>query len=91
MISESGRGFTSRRFHRSDSQRSRYDDVRPLPIDESESGSLPLHAPPLARRPVDEDCDTVTDRLRVDEPHGLLVTRVAEEALAGAEENGIDH
>lgn len=45
----------------------------------------------LACRLVDEDGDAFTNHLRVREPQVLLVARVAEEALAGPEDDREDH
>jgi hypothetical protein len=40
---------------------------------------------------VGEDGDAACDRLRVDEPHGLLVARLAEKALTSSEHDGVEH
>jgi hypothetical protein len=49
--------------------------------------SLLMHAG-LADGLVGEPSETVSERRGIDEPHGLLVAGLAEEALAGAEDDG---
>jgi hypothetical protein len=45
----------------------------------------------LARQLVDEDGDAITDRFRVRKPQALLLAPVAEEALAGPQDDRENH